>query len=97
MIKIKISNSDLIKSKLQGVISAVEGFYQEAKGDCEQTRLVNYSSEGVLSRMKKIKDALYSDIERFADDIEYVESINNITNDINNSKNRQSQSNQDRN
>jgi hypothetical protein len=90
MIKVKISNTELVKSKLQNVIAKVEGYYQEAKGDCALWNSPTYSSEGVRNRMEKIREALYQDIERLAADMEYVEPTKNTTNGINNTEDRQS-------
>ncbi len=89
-----MSNTELVKAKLQNVIAKVEGYYQEAKGDCALWNSPTYSSEAVRARMEKIREALYQDIERLAADMEYVEPINNTTNNtpngINTTENRQS-------
>jgi hypothetical protein len=75
MIKIKVSNEELLKAKLQNVIAKIEGYYHEAKGDCALRLPPTYSSEAVRGRMESIRQALYQDIKNLADDMEQTEEM----------------------
>lgn len=67
--KIKVNKEEIVRSKFQATISALEGYSTEAHGDVLHGK-VTYSAEAVLKRMKVIKEAFYRDIESFANSIE---------------------------
>ena len=67
MIKLKVNNEEIVRSKFINTIAKLEGYATEARGDLSHG--TSYSANAVHKRMEAIKDAFYKDIEAFAKDI----------------------------
>jgi len=67
MIKLKVNNEEIVRSKFNKTIAKIEGYSTEARGDL--THGTTYSANAVHRRMEAIKQAFYEDIAAFAKDI----------------------------